>query len=116
MEKFGKGNIFNMNYTVRERLTAFTIALDFPNVRKEWLELFEMEYANAGELKSLIDDVVNDDASVYAGMQNGAIFHNLVGAKAADHIMDMVVFILYLWWKKNVMNDTSVASEFPEEI
>ncbi len=105
-----------MNYTVRERLKAFTIALDFPNVRKEWIELFEKEYASAGDLKPLIDDVVNDDEAVYAGMQNGATIHRTVGAKGADHIMDMVVFVLYLWWKKNIMNDASVASEFPEEI
>ena len=102
--------------TIRERLIAFTIDLDFPNVRREWIDLFEMEYANAGELKPMIDAVVNDDNSVYAGMQNGAIFHRVVGAKAADHIMDMVVFVLYLWWKKNVMNDTSIASDFPSEL
>jgi len=105
-----------MESETRQRLMRFAVGIDFPNVRKEWIDLFDREYANAGEIKPMIDEVVNDDASVYAGVQNGAFVHRTIGGDLSGSMMDVVIFIVYLWWRKNVLNDPNIASDFPEEL
>jgi hypothetical protein len=100
----------------RDHLLHFVTAIDFPTVRKEWIDLFDREYANAGEIKPLIDEVVCDDDAVYAGMSNAATLSIKFGSKATDPITDTVIFILYLWYRKNVLNDPTIASEFPTEL
>src|SRR5215813_4759472 len=101
-----------MESETRQRLMRFAVGIDFPNVRKEWIDLFDREYANAGEIKPMIDEVVLCDENVWAGVQNGANVHCIFGKDAADKMMDVVIFIVYLWWRKNVLNDPNIASDF----
>lgn len=96
--------------TTKDHLIRCCNVIDFPNTRSEWIEVFEKEYANSGDNKSIIDEVVNDDDSVLAGLTNASILVKVMPMPLGVQMIDVVVFVLYLWWKKNVKN------EFPEEL
>ena len=111
MERKGE----SMEGTTREILIRFTKVIDFLNFKKEWIDVFERKYENLGEIKPMVDEVINDDDSILTGMLNVEFLHMMAGGICTP-ALDVIIFILYFWWKKNVIGDKSIANEFPEEI
>src|SRR5215467_11160047 len=114
MAKASGGDLRYM--TTREEIMEFVTNLDFSGITKEWQDFFDKNYAEAGEMKTMIDEIVNDDDAVKAGIKNGAAYHSFLKPNQYDSVMDVVVFVLYLWYRKNVLNDPNIALDFPEEL
>jgi hypothetical protein len=94
---------------MRRVLFASCDALDLANLPQHWVEYFEKAYASKNELPFNLDALITDEHVFDIQSLSSAILPFVRDEKKRDEMMDIGIFFLYLWWKKN-------CEEFPKEI
>jgi hypothetical protein len=90
----------------RKALIEFCDVLEFPTLRQEWIELFERTEKNWRTQGVDFDELTKDEI-VLTGLHRASILAEtgLVPDDAMGQATDLVVFVLYIWWKKNVCGE-----------
>src|SRR4030095_1000831 len=90
----------------KKHLMEFCDVLEFPSLRQEWIDLFERTEKN-WRLQGVDFDELTKDEIVLTGMYKASILAEtgLVPDDLMGQATDLVVFVLYVWWKKNVRDE-----------
>jgi hypothetical protein len=94
---------------IRQVLFASCYALNLANLPQHWIEFFEEAYERKNELPFDLDANITDEYVFEIQNLASAILPFVRDEKTRDEMMDIGIFFLYLWWKKN-------CEEFPKEI
>jgi hypothetical protein len=95
-----------MNNIIKEKLFQFCDILEMSKIRQEWIDLFERTETDWRE-KGVDFDELTKDETVLNGLYKAAILADtgLVPRDAMGQATDLVVFVLYVWWKRNICDE-----------
>jgi len=90
----------------KKHLMEFCDVLEFPSLRQEWIDLFERTEKNWRASGVDFDELTKDEI-VLTGLHNASFLAEtgLVQENAMEQATDLVVFVLYVWWKKNIRDE-----------
>jgi hypothetical protein len=90
----------------KKHLMEFCDVLEFPRLRQEWIDLFERTEKN-WRTQGVDFEELTKDETVLTGLHKASILAEtgLVPEDAMGQATDLVVFVLYVWWKKNVRDE-----------